>query len=135
MSPFVSGASPLLWKALSGSGDRANVNELYAGVRLRGSGYPTGQVSILLRGTFSPEPLREALMEEGHLSFSRKVNGFEVHRLRARSTIPPELVVIDQRHVIVCDAQSTPEVTAPAAAGRSHPEPPADRRPVPWPPY
>jgi hypothetical protein len=123
-SPFASAASPILWKAISGAGDRANVNELYAGVRLQGGGYPTGQVAILLRGEFSPQWLREALVEEGLLSFSREVNGREVHRLRARSTIPPELVVIDRRHVVVCDAQSTPEVTDPAAAGSSGPEPP-----------
>ncbi len=120
-SRFFSFTPSLAWQAVTGTSEVATLEELFVGVRLRGEGYPTGQLGAVLQGAFSREALYKALVGDNAISFTREVGGFTVHRLRSSSSVPPELVFVDERHLLLCDAQSTAEILE-----HRHPAPPSD---------
>ena len=104
----------VIWDALEGSGDLLVLNEIFFGARRPGDEFPTGQLSLVARGDFAVSRIAEQLTKTGMLSFTRKVNGRTVHRLRLGVGIPPELVFLDDHHLLCCDAQSTAETVDPA---------------------
>ena len=113
LSSPASSPDSLLASLLEGRNGWIDVEEIAVGIRLPGPHFPTGQVSAVFTGEFDFRRLYEKLAQGKSISFSREVNGFEVHRLRVSPGIPPEVIVLDEKHVLVCDAQSTAEILDP----------------------
>ncbi len=128
---FAPDASPphLVEAFAAGTFPGADLREIYATFRFASSGGSSGRIAALLRGRFESTKLYRSLKESGALLVTRPFGSYQVHRLRTALAVPPELVVLNPRECLLCDAQTTGELL-----GRPPHSPGSEQREVEVPP-